>query len=112
MVLQREVQTVHQTEEVGVAVGSDAVGSAQHLDIGLGISVAAELRQHIGRAFNVVDDAIVTTVIERAVIDEFQTGKAQASTGVCAFTFSGVRLNVEFSLTIAGQHIVDLRFAF
>ena len=112
LILQGEVQTLHQTEEIAVAVGCDAVGAACHKVIRIGVGVAAELRQHIGPAFNVVQHAVVTTVVEGAVIAHFDTGECQTGPRLIAGGLGVVGLNVIFPLAIAGKHIVDLGFAF
>ncbi|MNS98074.1 hypothetical protein D3C72_1324290 [compost metagenome] len=64
LVLNSEVQTVNQTEEVVVTVSRNAVGTASHEVVGVGISIATELWQHICPAFYVVQYAVVTAVIE------------------------------------------------
>ena len=112
LILQGEVQTLHQTEEIAVTVGCDAVGAACHKVIRIGVGVAAELRQHIGPAFNVVQHAVVTTVVEGAVIAHFDTGECQTGPRLIAGGLGVVGLNVIFPLAIAGKHIVDLGFAF
>ncbi|MOA31001.1 hypothetical protein D3C78_1521320 [compost metagenome] len=64
LVLNSEVQTVNQTEEVVVTVSRNAVGTASHEVVGVGVSIATELWQHICPAFHVVQYAIVTAVVE------------------------------------------------
>ncbi|CQE95680.1 Uncharacterised protein [Salmonella enterica subsp. enterica serovar Typhimurium str. DT104] len=64
LILQREVQTVYQTEEISVTVGGHAVSTTGHEVVSVSVGVAAELRQHIGPAFYVVQDAVVTTIVE------------------------------------------------
>ncbi|MNP39344.1 hypothetical protein D3C76_1329170 [compost metagenome] len=64
LILQGKVQAVYQTIEVVVTVGSNAVRTAGHEYVSLRIRVAAELWQHIGPAFYVVKNAVVTTVVE------------------------------------------------
>lgn len=86
--MQSEVQTVNQTEEVVVTIGRNAVGTAGHEVVGVGVSIATELWQHIGPAFHVVQYAVVTAVVEGAVVSEFQTGKAQTGFGA----FGALRL--------------------
>ncbi|MNT42240.1 hypothetical protein D3C72_1786470 [compost metagenome] len=64
LILQGKAQAIHQSVEVGVAIGGNAVSAAGHVDVGLGIRIAAELRQHIGPAFHVIQHAIVTAIIK------------------------------------------------
>ena len=112
LILQRKVQTLHQTIEVGVTVGCYAIGAAGHEVVGFGVGVAAELRQHIGPAFHVVQYAIVTTVIEGAVVTHFDTGEGQTRPGLVIRPFGVIGLNVVFPLCVASHHVVDLGFAF
>ena len=110
LVLQRKVQALHQTIEVGVTVGCHAVCAAGHEVVGFGVGVATELRQHIGPAFHVVQDTVVTTVIEGAVVTHFYTGEGQTRPGLIIRPFRVIGLNVVFPLRIAGHRVVDLRF--
>ena len=112
LILHREVQTLHQTKEVGVTVGSHAVCTTGHKVIGISIRVATKFWQHIGPAFNVVQDAIVTAVIEGAVIAHLHTREGQTRPGLIVRTFGVVCLNVVFPLCEAGHHVVDLGFTF
>ena len=112
LILQRKVQTLHQTIEVGVTVGGHAVGTAGHEVIGFGVGVPAELRQHIGPAFHVVQNTVVTTIIKRAIITHFDTGEGQTRPGLVIRPFGVISLNVVLPLRVAGHHVVDLGFAF
>ena len=96
------MQTVDEAEEVAVTVGCHAVGTAGHVNVGLGVGIAAEFRQHIGPGFNVVDHAVVPAIVQRPAVGKLQAGKAETGPGVRAFFFAGVRLNVVFPLTVAG----------
>ena len=109
LILQRKVQTRHQTVEVGVTIGCDAVRTASHKIIRIGVRVAAEFREHIGPAFHVVQHAIVTAIIERAVVTHFYTGEGQTRPGLVIRPFSVISLNVVLPLGVAGHHVVDLR---
>lgn len=112
LVLQSEVQTVNQTEEVVVTIGRNAVGTAGHEVVGV-VSIATELWQHIGPAFHVVQYAVVTAVVEGAVVSEFQTGKAQTGFGAFgALRLGVVGLNVVFPLAVTGQLVSNLGFTF
>ncbi|SSN10770.1 Uncharacterised protein [Klebsiella pneumoniae] len=64
LILQSEVQTVNQTEEIGVTVGCDAVGTTGHVVVGIVPAVTAPFNQHIGCRFDVVDRAVVTAIVE------------------------------------------------
>ena len=68
LVLQREIQTIHDAEEVRITIGRQAAGAFGHKVIGLCGGVTAELGEHIGPRFHVVQRAEVTTVIKRAKI--------------------------------------------
>ncbi len=64
LILQREVQTFNQTEEILVAVGCQTVSTAIHEVIGPGVRIATKYRQHIGPRFNVIHDAVITAVVK------------------------------------------------
>ena len=64
LILQREIQTLNQTEEILVTVGGQTVSTTVHKVIGPGVRVTAKYRQHIGPGFNVVHDAVITTIIK------------------------------------------------
>ena len=78
MVLQRHVQTINRTEEIGVTVGCKTAGTLGHKIVGLCGRVAAELREHIGPRFDVVKRTQVTTIIQGTKVFQFQTRKRQA----------------------------------
>ncbi|CCK05549.1 hypothetical protein BN128_2309 [Cronobacter sakazakii 696] len=112
--MQAEFQTIHQTEEIGVAVGGHASGTAGHEVIGFGVRVVTEFRDHIGVRTHVIQDAVVTTVIDGAQIGEFQARKSQTGFGgaVRAVAFHTVSGNLIFPLAETGQLIVNLGRAF
>ncbi len=110
LILQREVQAIHQAEEVGVTVSGIAVTTLLHKVVSA-VGVAAELRQNIGPGGHIIGYAVVTTIIEGTCVSEFQTRKRHTRPGVVA-AFSLVALNLIFPLAITGQLIVNLRFAF
>ena len=64
LILQGKVQTIYQAEEIAVAVGRHAVGTAEHEDVSLGVGIAAEFRQHIGPGFNIINNAVVAAVVQ------------------------------------------------
>jgi len=64
LVLQSKVQAINQTEEVLVTVGCNAVTTGLQEVVGT-VGVAAEFWQYVGPGGDVVDDAVVTTVVER-----------------------------------------------
>ena len=76
-VLQSKVQAVNQTEEVRVTVGGNAVSTGLQEVVGT-VGVATEFRQNVGRSY-VVNNAVVTTVVERTRVAEFQTREGQTS---------------------------------
>ncbi len=110
MVLQGKVQAINQTEEVGVTVGREAVTTLLH-EVVRTVGVAAEFWQNVGPGRYVVNYAVVTTVVERAYVSEFQTRKRHTSPGVVA-RFTQVTLNLVFPLAVTGQLVVNLSFAF
>ena len=111
LVLQREVQTINQTEEIAVTVGQQAGRTTVHEVVGSSPRVAAPLNQHIGVSCDVVDSAVVTTVVQRTCIAKFQTSERQTSfVALGAFRVGGV--HVVFPLTVTHQLIVDLGFTF
>jgi|GEM_PF-5446423 len=114
LILHSEIQAVHQTEEVAVAIGCNAVGAAGHIVIGEGVGVATEFRQHIRPGFHVVKHTIVTTIIKGTVVAKLQASEAKTRPGliVAGVGFGVVRLNLIFPLTIACQLIGNLGFAF
>lgn len=78
LVLQSKVQAVNQTEEVRVTVGCNAVSTGLQ-EVVRTVGVAAEFRQNVGPGSYVVNNAVVTTVVERARVAKFQTSKRQTS---------------------------------
>ena len=112
-VLNGKVQAVNQTEEVGVTIGSNAAYTTNEEVIAV-CRVTAKLRQHIGVTQCVVNHTVVTTVVDRTRISEFQTCECQTSfvtfLGISAFRV--VTLEVIFPLTITGQIGIDLCFPF
>ena len=111
LILQSKVQAVNQTEEVRVTVGCHAV-SARLQEVVRTVGVAAEFRQNVSPGSYVVDNAVVTTVVERTRVAEFQTSKCQTSPRLIAGALGVVCLNVVFPLAVTGQLVVDLSFAF
>ncbi len=83
LVLQSKVQAVNQTEEVRVTVGCNAVSTGLQ-EVVRTVGVAAEFRQNVGPGSYVVNNAVVTTVIERARVAKFQTSKRQTSSCLIA----------------------------
>ncbi len=112
LILQGEVQAFDHAKEISVAVGRHTVRTAGHKVIRFAVRVTAEFWQHIGPAFHVVQDAVVTAIIEGAVLVKFQTGKRQTCPGLIVRTFGVVSLDVIFPLAVTGEHIVNLGFAF
>ncbi|MPM95804.1 hypothetical protein SDC9_142959 [bioreactor metagenome] len=68
LILQGQIQAIHDAEEVGVTVSCQAAGTFGHKVIGLCGGVAAEFREHIGPCFHVIQRTQVTTIIKRAKI--------------------------------------------
>src|SRR5690606_15609797 len=112
-VLNTKVQTVNQAEEVAVTVSRQTTRTACE-EVIARAGVAAELRQHIGDADCVIDQTVVTTVVEGACVTKFQTCECQTGfvAVLCIATFRVVTLEVVFPLTVTSQLIVDLSFTF
>ncbi|CCJ76076.1 hypothetical protein BN135_1140 [Cronobacter muytjensii 530] len=110
LVLQGKVQAVNQTEEVGVAVSRDAV-AARLQEVVSTVGVAAEFRQNVGPGGHVVDNAVVTAVVERTCVAEFQTCERHTGPGLVV-AFRGVALDLVFPLAVTGDLIIYLGFAF
>ena len=112
-VLNAKVQTVNQAEEAAVTVSRQTTITAGEEVIAFA-SVATELWQHIGDADCIINQAIVTAVVEGTCITEFQTCERQTGFVTCLSigAFRVVTLEVVFPLTIAGQLVVDFGFAF
>ena len=110
LILNGKVQAINQTEEVGVTVGREAVTTLLH-EVVSTVSIAAEFWQDVGPGRYVVNYAVVTTVVERTYVSEFQTRKRHTRPGV-VFTFSRITLNLVFPLAVTGQLVVNLSFAF
>ena len=110
LVLNSKVQTVNQTEEVGVTVGCVAITTLLH-EVVRAVSVATEFWQYVGPGSYVVNNAVVTTVVERTYILEFQTCECHTGPGV-VFVFSAVALDLIFPLAVTGQLVSNLSFAF
>ena len=113
LVLRCKVQTINQAKEVGVTVGCHAGGTASHKAIGLGPGIATELWQNVSPCADVVSNTVVTTVVERTELIEFQTCKRQTRfVTVRTLSFRAVALELIFPLAVTGHLVVDLRFAF
>ena len=110
LVLNSKVQAVNQTEEVSVTVGREAVTTLLH-EVVRTVSVATEFWQYVGPGSYVVNNAVVTTVVERTYILEFQTCECHTSPGV-VFVFSAVALDLIFPLAVTGQLVSNLSFTF
>ena len=111
MVLNSKVQTVNQTEEVGVTVGCVAITTLLH-EVVRAVSVATEFWQYVGPGSYVVNNAVVTTVVERTNILEFQTCECHTGPGVFFVVFRGIALDLIFPLAVTGQLVSNLSFAF
>ena len=110
LVLNSKVQAVNQTEEVSVTVGREAVTTLLH-EVVRTVGVATEFWQYVGPGSYVVNNAVVTTVVERTYILEFQTCECHTGPGV-VFVFSAVALNLIFPLAVTGQLVSNLSFTF
>ncbi|MNS17565.1 hypothetical protein D3C86_1670010 [compost metagenome] len=75
------------------------------------VGVAAKFWQNVSPGGHVIDHAVVTTVIERTRVSEFQTRERNTRPGLVV-AFGGVALNLIFPLAVTGQLIVNLSFAF
>lgn len=66
LILDTERETVHQTKEVRVTVGQQTASTAGHVVISIGAApgFAGEVGGHIGIGFNIVNDTVVTTIID------------------------------------------------
>ncbi len=111
LVLQREVKPFNHAEEIGVAIRRHTITTTHHVVVAVGIGVAAEHRQHIGPGFDVINHAIVTAVIERAVIAIFQACESEFVIGGVA-VLRAVGHDFVVPHAIAGQVRADLGFAF
>ena len=111
LVLNSKVQTVNQTEEVGVTVGREAVTTLLH-EVVRTVGVATEFWQYVGPGSYVVNNAVVTTVVERTYILEFQTCECHTGPGVFFVVFRGIALDLIFPLAVTGQLVSNLSFAF
>ena len=74
LVLNSKVQAINQTEEVSVTVGREAVTTLLHKVVRT-VSVATEFWQYVGPGSYVVNYAVVTTIVDRTDVLEFQTSK-------------------------------------
>ena len=110
LVLNSKVQAVNQTEEVSVTVGREAVTTLLH-EVVRTVGVATEFWQYVGPGSYVINNAVVTTVVERTHILEFQTCECHTGPGV-VFVFSAVALDLIFPLAVTGQLVSNLSFAF
>ena len=110
LILQGKVQAIHQTKEVLVTVGRHAVSTGLQ-EVVRTVSIAAKFWQNVGPGGYVVDYAVVTTVIERTRVSEFQTRERHTRPGLVV-TFRGIALDLVFPLAVTGQLIVNLSFAF
>ena len=111
LVLNSKVQAVNQTEEVSVTVGREAVTTLLHKVVRT-VSVATEFWQYVGPGSYVVNNAVVTTVVERTNILEFQTCECHTGPGVFFVVFRGIALDLIFPLAVTGQLVSNLSFAF
>ena len=93
LVLNSKVQTVNQTEEVGVTVGREAVTTLLH-EVVRTVGVATEFWQYVGPGSYIVNNAVVTTVVERTYILEFQTCECHTGPGVFFVVFRGIALDL------------------
>ena len=110
LILNSKVQTVNQTEEVGVTVGREAVTTLLH-EVIRTVGVAAEFWQNVGPGSYVVNNTVVTTVVDRTDVLEFQTSKCHTGPGV-VFAFWSVALDLIFPLAVTGQLVSNLSFTF
>ena len=110
LVLNSKVQAVNQTEEVGVTVGREAVTTLLH-EVVRTVGVTTEFWQYVGPGSYVINNAVVTTVVERTHILEFQTCECHTGPGV-VFVFSAVALDLIFPLAVTGQLVSNLSFTF
>ena len=110
LILNSKIKTVNQTEEVGVTVGRETVTTLLHEVIRV-VGIATEFWQYVGPGSYVVDNAVVTTIVERTNVLEFQTSECHTGPGTIV-TFRFVTLNLIFPLTITGQLISNLSFTF
>ena len=110
LILQSKVQAINQTEEVLVTVSCNAVSTGLQ-EVVSTVGVAAEFWQYVSPGGDIVDNAVVTTVVERTCVSEFQTREGHTSPGLVV-ALVGVTLNLVFPLAVTGQLIVNLSFAF
>lgn len=103
LVLRGKVQTFNQAKEVSVTVGGNTSSTASHEDVSLSPGIATKLWQNVGPCADVVSNAVVTTVVERTVVSEFQTSKRQTGfVFVSALAFSTVAFEFIFPLAKTG----------
>ena len=110
LILNSKIKTVNQTEEVGVTVGRETVTTLLHEVIRI-VGITTEFWQYVGPRSNIVNNAVVTTIVKRTNVLEFQTSECHTGPGTIV-TFRFVTLNLIFPLTITGQLISNLSFTF
>lgn len=99
----RRDQPLNQAKEVSVTVGGNTSSTASHEDVSLSPGIATELWQNVGPCADVISNAVVTTVVERTVVSEFQTSKRQTGfVFVSALAFSTVAFELIFPLAKTG----------
>lgn len=75
------------------------------------VGITTEFWQYVGPGSNIVNNAVVTTIVKRTNVLEFQTSECHTGPGTIV-TFRFVTLNLIFPLTITGQLISNLSFTF
>src|SRR5690606_38755975 len=75
-VLNAKVQTINQAEEAAVTVSRQTTGTTRE-EVIAHAGVTTELRQHIGDTDCIINQAIVTTVVEGTCVTKFQACECQ-----------------------------------